>query len=85
LLSKLQCYGIRDDELNWFESYLDKRMQCVALDGKLSEMLHVPIGVPQGSTLGPLLFLLYASSSSVIGSLPLGRFSQAHSEIGLIC
>ena len=59
LLSKLEHYGIRDSMLNWFRSYLTDRKQFVTINGNSSEILNNNCGVPQGSVLGPLLFLLY--------------------------
>ena len=60
LLEKLQKYGIRGVPLQWFTSYLTYRQQYVRpIDNTDSEMLRMTCGVPQGSTLGPLLFLLY--------------------------
>ena len=59
LLEKLQKYGIRGVPLQWFTSYLTNRRQYVRIDNADSEMLTMTCGVPQGSTLGPLLFLLY--------------------------
>ena len=59
LLNKLEHYGVRNKELQWFKSYLSDRFQVVQVEGKLSSNQRVPIGVPQGSILGPLLFLIY--------------------------
>ena len=59
LLKKLDRYGIRDVALRWFSSYLTKRTQSVICHGSLSMFLDVNMGVPQGSVLGPFLFLLF--------------------------
>ena len=59
LLKKLEFYGIRGISNLWFSSYLSNRCQRVKLDGKNSGILDITCGVPQGSILGPLLFLLY--------------------------
>jgi hypothetical protein len=61
LLSKLQSYGISGSLLKWFKSYLCDRQQRVVLDGVYSDWLPVLSGVPQGSILGPLLFLVYVN------------------------
>ena len=58
LLRKLYSYGIRGSMLNWFESYLTARSQFVVFDGEASKTHGVKCGVPQGSILGPLLFIL---------------------------
>lgn len=59
LLSKLHKYGIRGNSYSWFLSYLSNRMQLVKIDDVKSDLTNISHGVPQGSTLGPLLFLLY--------------------------
>ena len=57
LLKKLEHYGIRGVALDWFCSYLSNRKQYVSVNGHISETLQIRYGVPQGSVLGPLLFL----------------------------
>ena len=59
LLSKLEHYGIRGCALQWFRSYLSDRKQYVSVNGSNSDLLSITCGVPQGSVLGPLLFLIY--------------------------
>ena len=59
LLSKLCKLGIKGIEHKWFSNYLTSRCQSVNINGVLSEPLTMDIGVPQGSILGPLLFILY--------------------------
>ena len=58
LISKLSTYGIRGIALDWFRSYLSDRYQCVPNNNSLSEPRTLSFDVPQGSILGPLLFLI---------------------------
>ena len=49
-------------ELQWFESYLDRRKKTVSCNGKITQIREISIGVPEGSVLGPILFLIYINN-----------------------
>ena len=67
LLCKLQKYGIRGIVLDWFRDYLHNRKQFVSVGDIESDLGMISCGVPQGSVLGPLLFLIYVNDICNIG------------------
>ena len=59
VILKLKAHGIGNDVINWIEKWLTHRRQSVIVDGEISNWKSVLSGVPQGSVLGPILFLIY--------------------------
>ena len=59
LLTKMNRYGIQGTALDWFKLYLTNRTQRCLVNGSLSEICSLKCGEPQGTILGPLLFLIY--------------------------
>ena len=59
LLFKLEMYGIKGNLLLWLASYISNRNQCVFVNGSISKPRSLQAGVPQGSVLGPFLFIVY--------------------------
>jgi len=68
LIKKLENYGVRGTTLKWFISYLESRTQNVICNEALSEEGLIRFGVPRGSILGPLLFLLYINDLANVSS-----------------
>ena len=63
-------YGLAGKEINWFQSYLDNHKQSCNVNGHMLKLDNINFGIPQGSCLGPLLFLIY------INDLPLALHSS---------
>jgi hypothetical protein len=58
LLSKLEAHGVQEKVLRWVGAFLEERVQRVVVNGASSEQAKVISGIPQGSVLGPLLFMV---------------------------
>lgn len=69
LMNKLEQYGLRGRAYSWLESYFDNRYQYVHFNDHQSEMRKLTCGVPQGSVIGPKLFILYVNDICKVSDL----------------
>ena len=76
LLHKFHYYGIRGSTLNWIESFLSDRKQHVLVEGTMSSVADVDSGVPQGTLMGPLLFLAFINDLPSVVSSPVKLFAD---------
>ena len=86
LINKLKYYGVRGMSLYWFESYLSNRVQYVQFNDSISSYSHISTGVPQGSILGPLLFIIYMNDiANVTNKFHFTLYADDTSLIEPIC
>ena len=76
LLRKLEIYGLDDGFTSWIQSYLSDRSQAVWIDHVMSDYLPCEVGVPQGSNLGPLFFMLYVNDLPFVLTCPIDQYAD---------
>ena len=76
LFYKLEKIGLEPEPLRWFKSYLTGRKQCVDIEGTQSDWLDVKLGVPKGSILGPILFLIYVNDINISANASFTKFAD---------
>ena len=76
LMKKLEIYGLQLDFLCWMKSYMSGRYQAVWIDHCFSNYLPCEIGVPQGSILGPLIFLIFINDLSYLVTSDIQQYAD---------
>ena len=76
LMMKVRALGIIEEVADWIQDWLSDREQRVVINGEASEWAHVTSGVPQGSVLGPLLFIIYINDIDVGLTSKLAKFAD---------
>ena len=76
LVKKLEIYGLDSGFISWIESYLSNRCQAVWIDHVMSDFLPCDVGVPQGSNLGPLFFMLYVNDLPFVLTCPMDQYAD---------
>ena len=76
LLNKPSIYGIQTTNFKWFKSYLSQRKQYISSDQYKTDALNITCGVPQGSIIRPLLFLIYVKNISLLYKVQISSESK---------
>ena len=87
LQSRMNLYGIQEIALDWFRSYLTNRTQRCLVNGSLSRICSLKCGVPRGTILGPLLFLIYINDlpNCLTSCLPRMYADDTHIKLHHLC
>ena len=75
-MMKVRALGIIEEVADWIQNWLSDREQRVVINGEASEWAHITSGVPQGSVLGPLLFIIYINDIDIGLTSKLAKFAD---------